>query len=163
MVVLLEKLWQDEKIPSELEKMSKDDFDETSATKYQKILLRLHEEYVKLTEDQEYVRLDNGHVKRICESLKKLQALGSVKITDRFNGEGGKVWDKLFDADYSLEKVEEDDFFDFVLARSGWNGTFVTAYTTSQPTEMLGELLSQLGRSGLRPRSCCTILVANFS
>ena len=149
----LEKLWQDEKIPSELEKMSKDDFDETSATKYQKILLRLHEEYVKLTEDQEYVRLDNGHVKRICESLKKLQALGSVKITDRFNGEGGKVWDKLFDADYSLEKVEEDDFFDFVLARSGWNGTFVTAYTTSQPTEMLGELLSQLGRSGLRPRS----------
>lgn len=124
----------------ELKMIDTPEFQVSSATKYQRYLLRMHEHYVECSNDQEEVRSDNNHVSRICTCLSSLPALQKLRFSDK----GG-------DDHIPTGNLPISEMYGIGMSKSGWRGFFRTAYTTEPPVEMLGELMSQLGKAGVRP------------
>lgn len=116
----------------------------------QRTLIDMHREYVMRTNDQEALRIDNDHIKRLCACLVQLPALKRIDLTSGRRSPPSGPWSYLRDDSINTLPPPKS-FYSFALQTSGWNGTFHTAYTTKPPTEMLGELLSQLGEANLRP------------
>ncbi|KAF7550903.1 hypothetical protein G7Z17_g5390 [Cylindrodendrum hubeiense] len=135
----------------ELTKISEEDFEESSATPFQKLAMRLHAMYKQRCNDQESVRQGNKHIGRICAALCKLPKLEELSFYDA----PGFVREKPKDSDFKDLTFDRTilKHFNFALWPSKWCGTFTTAYSIVPPVEMLGELCSQLGQHGIRPRS----------
>lgn len=129
-----------------------DEEEVTYLTDSQRMLTEMHQEYVARTNDQEDLRIDNNHIKRLCTCLSQLPALEELNLVPRQCGGFDVVWGYVRNDD--VETLPPgDDFYSFALGKSTWKGTFHTAYTTDPPIELLGELLSQLGRTNVRPRT----------
>lgn len=125
----------------ELDAVDTPDFKISSATKYQKCFLQMHEKYVEHWKDQEEVRSNNDHIRRICTCLSSLSTLRQLKFSDTSGG----------DDSVPVGKPDIREMYGIGMYKSGWRGFFETAWTTEPPVEMLGELMSQLGKSGIRP------------
>lgn len=147
---VVSKLWEVESA-HEITNTSADGFDEASATPIQKFVLRLHAMYKERCDDQEQVRQGNEHIKRICAALRKLPSLTKVELEDR----PYLVHEELQESDFEDLGLSWGylEHFDSAIAPSQFCGSFETAYSVRPPLEMVGELVSQLGRSGMRPET----------
>lgn len=149
-----EKLWN--VIASDqIRNTAADDFDEASASIFQKLVLRLHTRYKERCNDQEQVRQGNEHIKRICTALSKLPNLTKIKLKDSPQ----LVSKQLKESDFMDLGLERSylRLFDWVTSPSKFCGIHIcgsahTAYLVHTPLEMVGELASQLGGNGLRPK-----------
>ncbi|KAM0344733.1 hypothetical protein ACHAPU_007105 [Fusarium lateritium] len=143
-----------------LNQMVDEDSTETPPARIQKLFLKLYDMYKKRYEDQENLRRDNAHVDRLVAALSSLPGLVSLNLRDYntnraiilSNTQRGS--DKLVSADFLDSGYDENVLrhFDRAVRPSPWCGSFHTKQTASPPVEMLGELCSQLGRNGVRPR-----------
>ncbi|KAH7113982.1 hypothetical protein B0J13DRAFT_515304 [Dactylonectria estremocensis] len=135
----------------EFAKISEEGFEESIATPFQKLAMRLHAMYNQRCSDQEEVRQDNSHIRRICFALSKLSNIRELNFTDAL----GSAREELRESDFPDLGLDRTilKHFDFAISPSGWCGSFTTAYSIVPPVEMLGELCSQLGHQGVQPRS----------
>lgn len=133
----------------DLRRIERDGFTDPPATTTERNLMDYHVEYQKRTQDQEELRRDNNHLRRLCQAIRNLPALETINLYD-----GPKRLTRSVRAFLRSDGTPDDlQVLSPVLDRERWSGSFDTAYRTNQPLEMLGELLAQLGRSGIRPRS----------
>lgn len=110
---------------------------------YKKNLINIHKEYVKLCADQGDVRLGNKHVDRIVAALKNLPRLHSMRLCDDFNSTYSKTLRYVLSGEITLE---HPDFFISALVPGRWSKK------KNPPIEMLADLLSRLGDTGIRPQ-----------
>lgn len=110
---------------------------------YKKNIINIHKEYVKLCADQEDVRLRNKHVGRIVAAFKNLPRLHSMRLCDDFDSTYSKTLRYVLSGEITLE---HPDFFISALVPRRWSGK------KNPPIEMLADLLSRLGDTGLRPQ-----------
>jgi hypothetical protein len=138
--------------------IEREDFDESSATPIQQLVLRLHSMYRERCQDQETLRQGNSHLARICAALCKFPALRCLNFLDSL----AWIGEKLSEADYTYLGFDDSVLRHFKrgFSSSLWSGTWQTAYTIDPPVEMLGELGSQLGKSGIRPQSISMVIQA---
>lgn len=110
--------------------------------------------YVERTNDQELLRADNNHIKRLCACLSQLPALEEIQLVRSSVREAGSQCEDL--EQYIWEggdsvKETPSVLYSLALDKQCWNGTSGTADSLEPPIELLGELLSQLGRANIRP------------
>ncbi|KAF4993244.1 hypothetical protein FGRMN_6608 [Fusarium graminum] len=143
-----------------LNQMVEEDSTQTPPARVQKLFLKLYDIYKKRYEDQKDLRRDNAHIDRLVAALSSLPGLVSLTLQD-YNSNRAIVTsntqrgsDKLVAADFLDSGYEENVLrhFDRAVRSSPWQGSFYTKQISSPPVEMLGELCSQLGRHGVRPR-----------
>ncbi|KAH7128871.1 hypothetical protein EDB81DRAFT_808443 [Dactylonectria macrodidyma] len=135
----------------EFAKISEEGFEESTATPFQKLAIRLHTMYKQRCTNQEEVRQDNNHIKRICDALCKLSNIQELSFTDK----PGSIREELKESDFEDLGLNRKTLkhFDFAVSPSKWCGSFTTAYSIVPPVEMLGELCCQLGHHGVQPRT----------
>lgn len=136
-------------LPDRLRGINHESWVEDSATLYQKIILEYHTEYKRLLADQDNLRRNNNHIRRLCDALQNLPALEAITLDDH-NIEASDTWGALEDENAANNGPA---IFLYALGRSSWSGSFTTAFQTKQPLEMLGPLLAQMGDSNIRPRT----------
>lgn len=132
---------------------------EESSRALEEVLTTLHDEYKLRAADQEHLRENNRHIDRLCHAMANLRALESIILTDKVTGPTDPEMIPL----HRLKNIRDLRAFAFLLMPSGWNGSPITAYNTKPPVEMLGELLSQLGRSNVRPSTLALDLGMPFN
>jgi hypothetical protein len=111
-------------------------------TKKQLLLLEALKKYSQLFDDQEEVKANGGHIKRICSSLGRLPALDSIDINDEMRRRSCDKGEEEFSNEYLLA---------YCLTPSSWKGSFITAFVTAPPVEIIPELFTSLARSTIRP------------
>lgn len=151
----IQKFNEADKIPKELHEFSHDGEEAAFTTDSLQTILRMHEDYVARTRDQEDIRVDNSHIRRLCACLSQLSSLEQLDVSDQhpqFNSAWDRVCSYLAQNNDAATPMQDPNFFSFAFEKSPWNGTFRTAHVTEPPIEMLGELLSELGKAKVRPR-----------
>jgi hypothetical protein len=116
--------------------------DANTFTPGQLLLSNTHKSYCQLFDDQEDVKRDGGHTKRICSALENLLALDSVIINDEPHWRSSTDRGKMLSIKYLVASC---------LSPSSWKGPFTTAYLASPPVEIIPQLFSSLTRSTVRP------------
>ncbi|RGP78417.1 hypothetical protein FLONG3_3553 [Fusarium longipes] len=157
---------------SDVRKLIRGDVLEGEPTPIQKLLLKAYDIYRARFEDQQGLRKDNAHIGRLVNALSALSGLTTLNLDDTHG-------QRMIMRDTTLTRLgtnylNPEDFadtgydrnvlqhFDTAIRQSGWCGSFKTDgsrhhdgtfdISTSPPLEMLGELCSQLGEKGVRPK-----------
>ncbi|OCK84760.1 hypothetical protein K432DRAFT_378310 [Lepidopterella palustris CBS 459.81] len=123
---------------------------EAVGTAKQKFLLRMLREYGKLYEDQEQVRLEGAHIRRITSALQQLTNLSSIIIDDNPHWRLGRQKQQ--------QQFQEEGLTRMCLAPSAWKGSFITAPITSPPVEIIPSLFHALAETSIRPSTFAIIL-----
>lgn len=135
-------------IDPQILQMRKEEFSKKYAIFFRQALLEVHEEYKSLLADQQAIRSNNNHITRMCVALIRFTALKSIVLTDEELGR------QDFKEYIKEGAFEPDDPRNFRIATStlGWHGSEELDRYVTPPVEMLGELLSRLGKAGVRPQ-----------
>lgn len=141
-------------IGRQLEELANSNAVTTVFTEPQQRFMDQYNIYVERTNDQELLRADNNHIKRLCACLSQLPALEEIQLLRSSVHEAGSQCEDL--EQYILEggesvKETPSAVYSLALDKQCWNGTSGTADSLEPPIEMMGELLSQLGRANIRP------------
>ncbi|CEI70797.1 hypothetical protein FVEN_g723 [Fusarium venenatum] len=141
-------------------------------TPIQKLYLKAYDMYKTRFDDQESLRKDNAHIDRLVHALCSLPGLQSLNMDDTHGkkmimrettqtklGANHLAPEDFTDTGYNRNILQH---FDTFIRQSGWCGSFKTDgsrqhngeldISTIPPLEMLGELCSQLGENGVRPK-----------
>jgi hypothetical protein len=111
-------------------------------TEKQQWLLDAHEQYRQRYEDQMRIKVGNAHIQRICVALTKLSHLQSITLTD------ARYYSPQRHATFS-----DPDLLETCLLASTWKGSFITAFLTRPPVEMIPDLFTALAQTDVRPTS----------
>jgi hypothetical protein len=141
---------------------------QTPPTPIQRLFLKTYDIYKARFDDQESLRKDNAHIDRLVHAVSSLPGLKSLNMDD-VHGQKMIIRETKLTKLGALHLTVEDfadtgydrnvlQHFDSAIRPSGWCGSFKTNGThyhgisTIPPLEMLGELCSQLGNQGVRPK-----------
>lgn len=139
----------------------------------QSLFLKCYDIYKARFDDQESLRKNNAHVTRLVRSLSSLPCLESLNLEDVHSHK--MIMRRTPQTQLGANYLDPEDFadtgydrnilqnFDTAIRQSSWCGSFHTNgsrrpngsrnITTTPPTEMLGDLCSQLGEKGFRPKN----------
>jgi hypothetical protein len=109
-------------------------------TPKQKWILRVHDQYRELYDDQEQVKNGHAHIRRICAALTKLPRLQSIVLSDAPRS-----------YKTSHPKFSEPDLLRACLSASNWKKPYNTTFPTRPPVEMIRELFTALAETNIRP------------
>ncbi|XEV07469.1 hypothetical protein FSHL1_012756 [Fusarium sambucinum] len=145
---------------------------QATPTPIQKLFLKAYDIYKARFDDQESLRKDNAHVDRLAHALSSLPGLKSLDMDDTHGKK--MIMRETTQTKLGANYLAPEDFsetgysrnvlkhFDTFIRQSGWCGSFHTDGSRSNnggfevltipPLEMLGELCSQLGEQGVRPK-----------
>lgn len=134
------RLWL---IPDEWEAVGNENFVEESSTERQRFLLAAHSEYHRRFIDQEQLKQDGAHIRRICAGLMRLCNLQYIAIDDDPHTRSYEGERKPF---------SDEELMESCLIQSTWKGSYITSSLTSPPVEFIPELFQALSVSStIRP------------
>ncbi|CAF3539567.1 unnamed protein product [Fusarium graminearum] len=158
---------------SDVQQLARGEDIQTTPTPIQSLFLKAYDIYKARFEDQDSLRKDNAHIGRLVNGLASLPGLATLNLDDTHGtkmimrestqtrlGDNQMHPEDFSDTGYDRTTLQH---FDSAIRQSGWCGSFHTGgnrrhdgtvdLSTSPPLEMLGELCSQLGEKGVRPKS----------
>ena len=120
------------------------DITDCGATDGQKLLLDAYQEYVKLYEEQTEFLTDGKGIGQIAQALTNITGLQEILLVD-------EKWTKPDESvstwDWMVNGLKQR-----CLAKSRWNGSFMTAMDTQPPTHVISDLFLALANSQIRPK-----------
>ena len=143
----MEDIGKGYRVYDEWQILAKGEYDADLPNDAQKILLRAHDEYRRLFDDQESVKVDDSHIERIERALSRFPAVRSVTIDDQTHGNTDGAEDGGDDLWFSDQALQQQ-----CLQRSMWKGPF-NNIGASPPVDMIPKIFKALSNSRVRPTS----------